>query len=321
MFSEFMNDQITVKTRDGKMYKNIAASVQRNKIYTQRTDIPIQPGDQIIRKTPAGVDEVFIVEDPGFIAGMEDLPSTYQMRVHRAAAPSYSNANVKSPSAAETPFFAKALYLLDFIDKKTRGKEEPILLFNDAGFVKYKEIGLSEEDTIATYQYLLDKNLIKSYSLKGQPYPAMISSYGIDVIEKAKLHPSETVNYFPSTTYNYITIHNMSDSSIQQGGSHSIITQTVSYNAQNIDSLRQLVKVFENHIDDLGLDDSLKRKASVQVATINAQLEDDPDPAIVKKAGSTLRSITEKVIAGLIVAGVTNPALWSQVQAIMLKLF
>ena len=88
-----------------------------------------------------------------------------------------------------------------------------------------------------------------------------------------------------------------------------------------MDDLRHLVDVFENHLDDLGLDASSKRKASVQIATIKAQIEDEPDPVIVRQAGGTLKTITEEVIAGLIVVAATNPTVWTQIHAIMSKLF
>jgi hypothetical protein len=54
------------------------------------------------------------------------------------------------------------------------------------GLVKYKEIGLSEEDTIAAWRYLCEKNRIKTFNLIGAPYPSLINANGIDVIEKAR---------------------------------------------------------------------------------------------------------------------------------------
>lgn len=83
MFDDMMRDRITVRTKDGKEYSNVAASVQHNKIITLRTDIPIGPGDEIIRPIPAGLDEIFIVEDPGFLKGSPPIPDSYQMRVRR----------------------------------------------------------------------------------------------------------------------------------------------------------------------------------------------------------------------------------------------
>jgi hypothetical protein len=86
MFERLMRDRVTIRTRSGTTYTDLAASVQRGKIFTQRTDIPIQPGDEVIRRTPAGVEEVFIVEDPGFHSGMGGIPDSYQMTVRRAGA-------------------------------------------------------------------------------------------------------------------------------------------------------------------------------------------------------------------------------------------
>lgn len=83
MFDALMTDRVTIRLRDGRVFGDVAASVQAGKIFTQQTDIPIQPGDEIVRRTSAGLDEVFVVEDPGFHAAFHGMPSTYQMRVRR----------------------------------------------------------------------------------------------------------------------------------------------------------------------------------------------------------------------------------------------
>jgi hypothetical protein len=84
MFDDLMTDRITVRTSEGKIFMDVAASVQGNKVFTERTEIPLRPGDQISCITPAGVEETFIIEDPGFHSGGGDLPDTYQMRVRRS---------------------------------------------------------------------------------------------------------------------------------------------------------------------------------------------------------------------------------------------
>jgi hypothetical protein len=60
--------------------------------------------------------------------------------------------------------------------------------------------------------------------------------------------------------------------------------------------------------------------ARAQIATIEAQLSDQPDPVIVRQAGRTLRNITEGAIAGLIAAAV-QPTVWDWIQAAMARLF
>lgn len=87
-FDDLMTDRVSIRTRDGKTYADVPASVTRGKIFTQRTDIPIQPGDEVIRRTPAGIEEVFVVEDPGLQGGFKGIiPAAYEMRVRRADAP------------------------------------------------------------------------------------------------------------------------------------------------------------------------------------------------------------------------------------------
>jgi hypothetical protein len=103
MFERLMTDRVTIRTQDGKSYPDVRASVQREMIFISQTSIPVRPGDLVIRTTPAGVEEVFIVEDPGFHQGLGGIPAGYQMRVRRAdaAAPRSSHViyNITGPNA------------------------------------------------------------------------------------------------------------------------------------------------------------------------------------------------------------------------------
>lgn len=123
----------------------------------------------------------------------------------------------------------------------------------------------------------------------------------------------------PNHTHNTV-IANTVNAPIQQGGAHAVMTQTVSFSHDELDDLRNLVDVLGEHLDELTLDVSEKQKALAQVATINAQLEVEPDPVIVKQAGRTLRSITEGAIGSLI-ATAAQPAIWASTARIISKLF
>ena len=94
MLEDLFTDIVTVRTKDGKTYAGVQASVQDGKVFTERADIPIRPGDEVVRRTPAGIDEVFVVVDPGLHMGFEDIPSTYQMRVRLADAPASRGSTV-----------------------------------------------------------------------------------------------------------------------------------------------------------------------------------------------------------------------------------
>ena len=83
--------------------------------------------------------------------------------------------------------------------------------------------------------------------------------------------------------------------------------------------LKTLVKEFTKHLDELHLKPADQKTAKVQIATIEAQLVDEPDPVVIKQVGHTLRNITEGAIGSLIAAGATQPAVWHLIQTILSK--
>lgn len=118
------------------------------------------------------------------------------------------------------------------------------------------------------------------------------------------------------------TVHisggNFNNSPIGVGGT---VNQSVNFNDTRIlNDLHRLVEVFEKHIDELVLDPAAKRKASAQVATIKAQLEDEPDTVIISQAGRTLRNITEGAIGSLI-ATAAQSSEWAWVSQHIQNLF
>ncbi len=160
-----------------------------------------------------------------------------------------------------------------------------------------------------TAQALIDDDLI--VSLRGDSVVFTIE--GCRRAEKI-LSPSSTF------TQNILNAKTVINSPIQQGGTNAKMDQTVNYSSNDLDNLRRLVDVFDKHIDELALDAMVKRKAMAQIATIKAQLDDEPDPVIVKRAGRTLRNITEGAIGSLIATAVQQPAVWVWV-ATIIKLF
>ena len=71
----------------------------------------------------------------------------------------------------------------------------------------------------------------------------------------------------------------------------------------------------------LGLDPTQKRNAEAQIATLKAQLTDEPDPVIVKQAGRTLRSIPEGTISSLLAYAAVQPPVWQWIHQAMTRLF
>lgn len=135
----------------------------------------------------------------------------------------------------------------------------------------------------------------------------------IDIITRAINSPS-------TISHNTVIANTITNSPIQQGGAHSSMTQSANFNQDNLDDLRRLVDLFDKHLDDLAMEAAARRKAAAQVATIKAQLEDEPDPMIVMQAGRTLRNITEGAIGSLI-ATAAQPTVWTMATSILEKLF
>jgi hypothetical protein len=209
---------------------------------------------------------------------------------------------------------SKALRLLQALYGATRAKSEPV-------FVEELPTGLSQEDANAAWRYLKDRGLIATFNI---PYTAQINATGIDAIEGAKRRPDQPSANFPSVSYNIVhntmNVGTMSNSALQQGGVHSTQNQAITYSTQDIADLSDLITKLTAHIDELQLDARQRQRVETQIATLKAQLADEPDPAIVKQAGRTLRNITEGAIGSLL-ATASQPAVWAWVREIMHRFF
>jgi hypothetical protein len=209
---------------------------------------------------------------------------------------------------------SKALRLLKALYDATRAKTEPV-------FIEEMNTGLSEEDAKAAWRYLKDRGLIDTFNI---PYTARINGAGIDAIEGAQRRPDQPSTDFPSVSYNIVyntmNVGTMSNSPVQQGGVHSTQNQTVSYGPQELADLNRLVAEFTAHLGDLQIDARQLQKAEAQIATLKAQLTDEPDPVIIQQAGRTLRNITEGAIGSLL-ATAAQPTVWIWVHEIMHRLF
>ena len=91
----------------------------------------------------------------------------------------------------------------------------------------------------------------------------------------------------------------------------------IGHTSISTEDLQTLVKEFTAHLDELNLKDTDKKTAEVQLATIEAQLVDKPDPIVIKQVGRTLRNVTEGAIGSLIATGATQPAVWHLIQTIL----
>jgi hypothetical protein len=210
---------------------------------------------------------------------------------------------------------SKAMRLLQALYDATRSQTEPV-------FLNMLDTGLAQADAEAAWRYLKDRALIDTFSV---PYTARINASGVDAIEGAKRRPDQPSANFPSVSYNIVNntvnVATMSHSPVQQGGVHSTQTQTVSYSPNDLADLNRLVAELTVHLDELPLEPAQRRKAAAQIATLQAQLGDEPDPVIIKQAGRTLRNITEGAIGSLLATAVTQPGVWTGIHEAMQRLF
>ncbi|MGC2322390.1 MAG: hypothetical protein WA463_07145, partial [Terriglobales bacterium] len=197
----------------------------------------------------------------------------------------------------------KALRLLKALYDATRAKTEPVS-------IEEMNTGLSEEDAKAAWRYLKDRGLIDTFNI---PYTARINGAGVDAIEGAQRRPDQPSANFPSVSYNIVyntmNIGTVSNSPVQQRGVHSTQSQTVSYSTQDLADLNRLVTELTSHIHELQIDTRQRQKAEAQIATLKAQLTDEPDSIIIQQAGRTLRNVTEGAIGSLL-ATAAQPTVW-----------
>ncbi len=86
-FKDLLTDTISLLKNNGERVDNIQSSVQTNKIFIDRSDILIEPGDLIQRNMSNGGEETFQVIDPGFHEEFHRIPAGYQMRVKKLGLP------------------------------------------------------------------------------------------------------------------------------------------------------------------------------------------------------------------------------------------
>ncbi|ALO36804.1 MAG: hypothetical protein WDA33_10385 [Alcaligenes sp.] len=86
-FDDFMTDNISVRKQNGDLLKDLKASVQRNKIFLDRSDVLIEPRDLVERRASNGAIETFEVLDPGYHEAVQGFEAHYQMSVRKLGLP------------------------------------------------------------------------------------------------------------------------------------------------------------------------------------------------------------------------------------------
>lgn len=85
--NNLMTDTVKVLKQNGEIILDIKSSVQKSKIFIQRSDILIETGDLIQRSMTNGAEETYKVIDPGFHEKFHSIPAGYQVDVIKLGLP------------------------------------------------------------------------------------------------------------------------------------------------------------------------------------------------------------------------------------------
>lgn len=127
----------------------------------------------------------------------------------------------------------------------------------------------------------------------------------VDLTSSARKRAEQSSREPSGIIYNIGEMHNSPFQNISSGGHGS---QTTTYSS---DDLRSIVALYRQHVDGIRLDEAQRRKADAQVATIEAQLMDEPDPFIIKSAGKSLKTIIEGALGGAAGTAIAAAPVWA----------
>ena len=118
-----------------------------------------------------------------------------------------------------------------------------------------------------------------------------------------------------TVNHNYLNIGQVINSPISQGIASSQ-NVTTNYAVASKDELVDFVNSFRENLAELQLSAQEERKVNAQLATIEAQLLDEPNQEILKQAFSTIKNITEGAIGSLL-ATAAQPGVWAAIQTLL----
>ncbi len=79
--------KVSVVKPSGQRIENVDANVQSNMIFFNDPDLPLEAGDVVEHTRGGGITDKFEIIDPGYMAGMEGIPSHFQSKIKRWQAP------------------------------------------------------------------------------------------------------------------------------------------------------------------------------------------------------------------------------------------
>ena len=79
-FESQCNEKITIERPDGSRDENVQSLVTDGMVLVPNANLPLAPGDAMLRQLPSGLVQRLIVTDPGFYAQIHGMPAHYQVK-------------------------------------------------------------------------------------------------------------------------------------------------------------------------------------------------------------------------------------------------
>lgn len=190
-FNDLLTDTVSLLKQNGESVDGIKASVQKDKIFIQRSDLLIESGDLIQRVMSNGAEETYKVIDPGFHERFHSIPAGYQMDVHKLGLPEAKSAvqNITyNISGTNNRINQNSTDNSINIASPSRDIQEHL----DALRNEVKNLGLPQDEEIASYEVIdavetqfksekPSKTVVKTL-LSALPNAASIASIGSFII-------------------------------------------------------------------------------------------------------------------------------------------
>ncbi|MBK5276364.1 MAG: hypothetical protein JJE30_15130 [Desulfuromonadales bacterium] len=207
------------------------------------------------------------------------------------------------PSKIET-----ALKILDIFVNHFNCRASHVLRVNNFLAVWHKK-GLHWDDFIPGMEFAAEQKWVEILP-NGYSFKLTEEGFATSPQQNSEINAKPAI-----VNKNYISIGQAINSPITQG-INSTQTVTTNYTPISKDELVDFVNSFREHISDLKLSTQEERKVNAQLATIEAQLLDEPNPEVLKQTFASIKNITEGAIGSLL-ATAAQPGVWAAIQSFL----
>jgi len=152
-----------------------------------------------------------------------------------------------------------------------------------------KALGFDGQTTERIMQYLHGEGVLEYKTLDGG---IGITHAGIAEVESAIEQPDRSTEHFPPV--NYIYVHQMTNSNIQQGTVQSTQSQTISQ--QELKSVSEFLELFRQKLPNLPLTADDRAEAEAELKTMEAQVgSKKPKLAILRVSVAAMKDILLRI--------------------------